>query len=237
MTSPTNDNADVKTGVSLLGRIFGKVQQAPKPPAGLEDRLSYTDKAGSNGTDAAYYWQGDTPSLDDQYFPTVPQQDILLVHYDRPPADQNPQAWWDDRNIWAKQQRDKIEQQTGVPQEGSTSKPGEMGPDPRWTPPIVNRPTAFNNPNGYSFTRPYDQTSEHELNGVHFSLAENRRAYVLGGSVGRINTWNNSYRIDPVTNDATAIFVGDTLANNVDTTILYTQNPQQVAGSRSGRLM
>lgn len=236
MTAPMEDNAtDPKTGVSLLGRIFGKVQRAPQPPAGLEDHVSFTDRPGSNGSDAAYWFPGRQPEMDDGYFPTVPQQDALLVHWDRPPGDENPQAWYDDRNVWAKYQRENIEKQTGVQQQQTdTGKSVRMADNPNWTPPDVKRPTAFENPNGYSFTRPFDQTSEHELNGVHLSLADNKRAYVLGGSVGRINGWNNSYRIDPVTNDATAVFVGDSVMTDQSTVVMY--SPDMAPAARSWRL-
>jgi hypothetical protein len=213
MTTPTDQKNSPK-GVGLLGLLFGKVQRAPSPPAGLQDRLSFTDKPGSNGTDAAYWQEGDVPDLEDEYFPTVAGQDALLTHWDRPPADQNPQPWYDDRNIWAKQQREKIEDQTAIPWQIETSKPPQMADDPRWNPPTVNRWSAFLSPSSYRFTRPYDQTSEHELNGVHLSLADNRRAYILTGQSGRIRSWNNSYRLDPTSNDATAVFVGDTVIND-----------------------
>lgn len=220
MTAPMDSDNSPK-GVGLLGRIFGKTQKAPSPPAGLEDRLSYTDKVGSNGTDAAYWWEGDNPDLDDDYFPTIAGQDALLTHYDRPPGDQNPQAWWDDRNVWAKQQRENIESQVGIPWQDVTSKPGQPADDPRWVPPTVNRPTAFQSPSSYRFTRPFGQDVEHELNGVHMSLADNRRAYLLAGQAGRMTTWNNSYRLDPTSNDATAVFVGDTVINDGGTVIGY----------------
>ena len=236
MTAPTDEKTpNGKT--SLLGRIFGKVQRAPEPPAGLEDRLSYTDKVGSNGTDAAYWWEGDVPDLGDDYFPSVPDQDKILVHYDRPPADQNPQDWWDDRNIWAKQQRDSIEKQDGKPEKAEGGRTTQYADDPRWNPPEVKRWTAFLNPMGYSFLRPFGQDTEKELNGVHWSLADNRRAYILGGSVGQMNAWNNSYRIDPVTNDATAVFVGDTVANDLSTYVTYTNDSAGVRPQRSNRLM
>ena len=233
MTTPMDPNAPASVG--LLGRIFGKVQRAPQPPAGIEDRLSYTDQPGSQGTDAAYYLEGRVPNIDNGYFPTIANQDSILIHYDRPPADKNPQEWYDDRNIWAKQQRESIEHQVGVPWMDDTSKTGPMADDPKWTPPTVNRPTAFLSPSSYRFTRPYGQDVEHELNGVHLSLADNRRAYNLSGNVGRTQGWNNSYRIDPVSNDAQVVFVGDSVANDVGTQIIYA-NSTNTTSKRSYRL-
>lgn len=224
MTTPTSNPMDTSRSVGLLGRLFGKLQRAPQPPAGLEDRLHYTDTVGSNGTDAAFYFPGKVPEMDDGYFPTIADEDAILVHYSRPPGDQNPQEWYDDKDTWSKQQRDQLESQQAVPFGLDTSKTGPMADNPNWTPPTVQRPSAFLSPSSYRFTRPYDQTSEHELNGVHLSLADNRRAYNLAGNVGRTQSWNNSYRLDPTSNDAQAVFVGDTVANDVGTAVMYAQH-------------
>lgn len=225
MTTPVSPtlpgNNDTSKSVGLLGRIFGKVQEAPTPPAGLEDRLHFTDTVGSNGTDAAYFFPGKVPEMDDGYFPTIAQADSVLTHYSRPPADVDPQPWYDDKDTWSKQQREKIEDQVAVPWSDVTSKTGPMADDPKWTAPTVSRPSAFLSPSSYRFYRPFGQDVEHELNGVHLSLADNRRAYSLAGNVGRTQAWNNSYRLDPVSNDAQAVFVGDTVTNTVGTDVLY----------------
>jgi len=217
---------DTSRSVGLLGRIFGKTQKAPVPPAGLEDRLHYTDQPGSNGTDAAYQFPGRVPSMDTGYFPTIDQADDVLTHYSRPPADVNPQEWYDDKDTWSKVQREKIEHQTGVPWMDDTHKAPEMADDPKWHAPTVNRPSAFLSPSSYRFLRPFGQDVEHELNGVHLSLADNRRAYMLSGNVGRTQSWDNSYRLSPVGNDAQAVFVGDTVTNDVGTAVIAAQLSQ-----------
>ena len=227
MTTPVAIPGDnTPKSVGLLGRIFGKTQKAPSPPSNIEDRLHFTDTVGSNGTDAAYWFPGKIPEMDDGYFPTIASQDAVLVHYDRPPADQNPQQWYDDRNTWAKLQRETIETQIAVPWSDDTSKPGSMADDPKWTPPNVSRPSAFLSPSSYRFLRPYGQDVEHEFTGVHLSLADNKRAYLLTGEVGRTQGWNNSYRLNPVSNDSQAVFVGDTITNNVGTSVLYAQTQE-----------
>ena len=224
MTTPMNP--DTTQSVGLLGRIFGKVQKAPSPPAGVEDRANFTDTVGSMGTDAAYQWEGAVPNYNNPvaagYFPTVAQQDALLTHVRHAPADQNPDAWYQDKDRWGQSQLKEFKAE-GVPWMDDAHRPVEMEPDPRWIPPGIQRPTAFLSPSSYRFQRPFDQTSEHELNGVHLSLADNRRAYMLGGTVGQSSSWNNSYRVDPTTNDTGAVFVGDTVQNNVDSVVLAQQ--------------
>jgi hypothetical protein len=213
--------------VGLLGRIFGKVQRAPQPPRGLEDRANFTVTPGSMGTDAAYQFEGGIPSytnpVSDGYFPTIADQTALLTNYYEPPDDQNPDAWYQDKDRWGMQQQ-KFQKLTGVPWEDNTLTPILMDDDPRWVPPPVQRPTAFLSPSSYRFTRPFDQNTEHDFNGVHLSLAENRRAYILTGTVGQADNWNNTYRVDPLSNDSQAVFVGDTVTNNVSTAVLYEQS-------------
>lgn len=186
------------------------------------DSLSYTTEPGAGGTQAAEWYPEDTPDLKDDYFPTVAEQNSLLIHWYRPPSDQPNQWWYDDKNPWAKEQREVIEHQTGVPWEIETHRDNQGAPDPRWVPPVVTRPTAFQSPSSYRFTRPWDQYQERELNGLHLSLAGNRRAYMLEGRVGLQSNWNNSYRLDPPTNDSTAVFVGDT-ARDVSSQVLLTR--------------
>lgn len=222
MTAPTVPSTP--TSVGLLGRIFGKVQKAPEPPRGLEDRAHYVDKPGSMGTDAAYQWEGSVPNYNNPvangYFPTVAQQDNLLTNYYENPPGESPIAWYQDKDQWGMEQL-KFQKLEGVPWQDNTMHPVMMQDDPRWKPPPVERPSAFLSPSSFRFIRPFDQTTEHDFNGLHLSLAENRRAYNLSGSVGRDTTWNNSYRVDPLSNDSRSVFVGDTVTNNVDTTIMY----------------
>lgn len=51
-------------------------------------------------------------------------------------------------------------------------------------------------PNTYSFVRPFDQTPERQFNGVHFSMADHRRDYEIGGMTPAYKP-RNTYRIEP----------------------------------------
>lgn len=215
-------------------KIGGRVREAP-PPEGINDNLSYEDKPGAHGSEAAYWKEGDVPDLKDPDFPSVPMQDKILVHWLRPPGDVNPQAWYDDRNPWALRQRQSIEKQSATPWHIQAQRDNQPAPDPRWTPPETVRYTSNMSPTSYLFTRPYDQDIERENNGVHLSLADNRRAYMLGGSAGTASAWNNSYRLDPPNNDATAVFVGDTVHPDVGAQMVVSRTMDVWAG-RSYRL-
>lgn len=207
--------------------------QEERPPPGVQDFLDYTTEPGAGGSDAAHWYPEDSPDLTDDYFPTVARQAELLTHWYRPPPDQPTQWWYDDKNLFAKDQREHIEQQQAIPWPIETTRDYQATPDPRWTPPPVNRPTASMSPSSYRFTRPFDQEQARELNGLHMSLAGNRRAYMLYGSVGLQSPWDNSYRLDPPTNDATAVFVGDT-ARDVSAQVLVTRQVDVWPGPGAG---
>jgi len=81
----------------------------------------------------------------------------------------------------------------------------KIGPDPRWNPPSETRMTEHMSPASYSFTRPFDQGSKgngsRTFNGTHFSMADHRRDYEVGG----MRAWGahrNTYRLDPAPWDA-----------------------------------
>lgn len=80
-----------------------------------------------------------------------------------------------------------------------------MGPDPRWNPPVENRLTSDMSPASYTFTRPFDQLSKgngaRQFNGMHFSLADHRREYDIGG-MGTAQNYRNTYRAAPAPWDA-----------------------------------
>jgi hypothetical protein len=184
-----------------------KLMNIAKPPAGLEDFADYTTEPGAGQGEAAQWTEGRVPEMDDGYFPTIAEQDAVLVHWDRPPADENPQAWWDDRTVWQKQQG-QLEQVRTLPYGTETGQTPRAAESPYAEAPTVDRPTAHMSPSSYSYTRPYDQASEHELNGVHMSMATNQQAYQLG-NMSAPPSYQNSYRSDPPTNDTTAFLATD----------------------------
>jgi len=181
----------------------GKLMKPPSPPAGLEDFASYTTRPGAGDTQAAGYYDGKLPEFDDGYFPTIGDQDAILVHWDRPPADQNPQAWWVDRTTWQQQedQNTHIAGPQWVQQTGQTSRAADS---PYAVAPEVTRPTAHQSPSDYKYLRPFGQDTEHELTGIHYSMADNKIAYLIG-QMASAPSFQNTYRVQPPTNDASAV--------------------------------
>ena len=80
-----------------------------------------------------------------------------------------------------------------------------VGRNARETPPAETRWTEKLGPSNWSFTRPFDQqqkgTGARALNGTHFSMADHRRNFEIGG----MHPWRatrNTYRVDPAPWDA-----------------------------------
>lgn len=209
---------------------FGRQVQADVPPPGVEDFADFTARPGA--ADAAQWREGDVPSLDDPYFPTIARQDAVLVHWDRPPPDTDGSAWWQDRDLWRVRQNE-IENLIATPS-GLTGVPNQYADNPNWNPaPNTSRPTANMSPSTWRYTRPFAQETDPNFNGVHTSLADLHTAYELRGAVGRNVPWNNSYRLDPVSNDQTAVFVGDTVTQSGQ---VLSYGVPQVFGGNSYRL-
>lgn len=183
---------------------FGKRKVAdPPPPVGLDDLHSYASPPAGHYPSAQ---PTPAPTYATQLgiqFPDIPNQDRILVHWDRPPDGESPDRWYQDRDS-DKAHRLKVEQVKGSPfsEIHSTS---ESAADPRWVPVHPSRITNYLIPtNGYVYQRPYDQDVTHELNGVHFSMADNRRSYAVGG-MNPVHRGRNTYRVDPPTLDATMV--------------------------------
>ena len=68
--------------------------------------------------------------------------------------------------------------------------------NPYVTPRPETRPTQQLNPHQYTFTRPFNQTNARLLNGVHFSMADHRRNYEIGG-MNPVPVRRNTYRTEP----------------------------------------
>src|SRR5215211_3622580 len=79
--------------------------------------------------------------------------------------------------------------------------------NPRLDPPPEDRPTMRMAPRSYSFTRYFDQLNRTDgdepstgaarrLNGMHFSMADHRRDYEIGGMAPQ-RTLRNTYRLEP----------------------------------------
>lgn len=75
-----------------------------------------------------------------------------------------------------------------------------IAPDPRWTPPPTSRVTNNLSPHNWSFSRPWEPGSARNLNGMHFSLADNHRNFPVGGMLPS-RQWRNTYRLQPSNRD------------------------------------
>lgn len=78
-------------------------------------------------------------------------------------------------------------------------------PDPKSVPAVEARLTQRLSPSSWRFLRPFDQGYARELNGNHFSMADHRRDYEIGGMAPAASR-RNTYRLEPSPWDA----------NNVD---------------------
>lgn len=80
-----------------------------------------------------------------------------------------------------------------------------VGKNARETPPAETRWTERLGPSNYTFTRPFDQNSKgngaRAFNGTHFSMADHRRDYEIGG-MRPMRQSRNTYRVDPTPWDA-----------------------------------
>lgn len=132
--------------------------------------------------------------------PDIPNQDAILVHWDRPPADENPQAWWTDRTYdrqrrWASEQLNAHYVDVGEHRQA-------RGDDPRWNPPTHTRPTQTYSPSSYRFVRTFDPYKRRMFTGISSSMSSNNRSFSVGG-MNPIKPWRNTYRLKPANRDAT----------------------------------
>ena len=165
-------------------------------------------------------------------FPDIPNQDQILVHWFRPPDGKPPEDWYADRASDLNY-RNSVEQINGIPIP-TVVQQIPRGDDPRWTPPAVSRVTSFNMPtNGYSMTRPYDQDVAREFNGDHFSMADNIRAYDVGG-MNPVKRGRNTYRLTPPTLDATSVDMASLQAPSSNPALYVSPTP--APSNRSYRL-
>lgn len=74
-----------------------------------------------------------------------------------------------------------------------------QGPDPKWDGGIVSRPTGTQS-SGRSLN-PFDQGMKRRFTGVHFSMADMKRDYPIGGMLPASVSRRNTYRLDPLPQD------------------------------------
>lgn len=218
--------------MGILEKLFGKKDPPLPPGAGVgfgdfQDTASVhrypilTASGKGNGPD------GWAPRVG-QELPSVANQDELLIHFDREdpgnPQDDAGTPYWRNRNFsslvrW-NNVTDPITSGTGgmdswyaSPTEHALQESARR--DVKETPPLPSRVTAFESPSKYRFFR-HEQGMRggrgdtQLLNGLHFSMASNRRAYPINGMRPRQN-FRNTWRTEPLPRDA---FLGDLPANN-----------------------
>lgn len=71
-----------------------------------------------------------------------------------------------------------------------------QAPNPRSIPSPEPRPTNRMSPHNYVFTRPFDQHSARQFNGMHFSMADHRRNYQILG-MEPVRRRRNTFRAEP----------------------------------------
>jgi hypothetical protein len=162
---------------------------------------------------------GTIPRFDRYPDPQKPPQDSLYGRMDVDPS-----------------KRHSVE---SVDADGWTERKGVLASDRRWAPnprsvpPAESRVTQSMAPTTYSFTRPFDQHSARQLNGMHFSMADHRREYEILG-MAPVRTGRNTYRMEPVPWDVNIVDLPpDTSPDVPSARIRSTEVP---AGSRSYRL-
>lgn len=134
--------------------------------------------------------------------PPVANQDRILVHYDRPPADKSGKQYWNDRNASAIERGSVEHYQPDLFKETVGSNP--RASDPRLVPIPTSRPTTQMSPSNFRFTRPFDQNMSRHLNGSHFSMASMHRSYPIN-QMQAPRRFRNTYRIEPPPLDTNSI--------------------------------
>jgi len=167
-------------------------------PVGLDEGHSYVQTKGDHPDKYDFGNKDYSPQIGPE-LPPIKDQDAILIHWYRPPDNQNPQAWWNDANY------DRIARGA---QERFTTDLGSMTPGTHraevnpWIgqPQPLPRVTSEDSPSNYRFERPFDQNFERRFNGVHFSMASNRRTYPVNGMQPQRN-FRNTFRLEPVSRD------------------------------------
>lgn len=184
--------------MGFLSNLFGSKQQQPAQEVvitGLANTYDAPDSVTEKApyVPAGYGWSPMNPA-------TVPQQWNDLHHYSYPDAGE-PAADWSGYNQEPKTNLSRTIEH--VPYAGPVGSKNEVYrgftdnpnryPD-KWQPEYPTlRPTT------YEFTRDMNQwRGEKVLNGTHFSMADNIRAYPVGGmEPARERNRRNTFRLNP----------------------------------------
>lgn len=156
-----------------------------------------------------------------------------------PDGPKTPESFYGNRDADdGKRHRVEDQHATGWNEHKGIGSERRFAPNPREIPPPEPRITNLLAPRTYSFLRPFKHglgkgSVPNDLNGVHFSMADHRRNYEIGGmqpAVARRNT----YRLEPTAWDTDIV----DMPPNVDPTPLASriQSREVAYGSRTYRL-
>lgn len=168
---------------------------------------------------------------------------------DYPDPQKAPEVWYDRLDA----DEEKRESVTDTKAVGWTELKGLAVGDLRWAdnprrkPPAEPRITQQLSPATYSFTRPFDQLnrthagdpptgSARNLNGTHFSMADNMRTYQAVGSMP-VRTGRNTYRLEPTPWDTDVVDLPSNSGPDTPSArIRSIEVPNSGGGSRAFRL-
>jgi hypothetical protein len=139
---------------------------------------------------------------------------------------------------WGKYHTDRVaaygeERSVSVPSPSRVDEKSRAD-DPRWNPVPVDRPTR--SPSTYRFFRLFDVWAARRLTGEHFSMADQKRTYPIGGMTpARERGRRNTYRLSPEPWDEN-IVDRVTPSAPVNSTYVMDDDASPSSGTRSWRL-
>jgi hypothetical protein len=220
--------------------MFGRKRREREsgPPVGLNDMHDFATPSDSAPyVDARHTYA----SRIGKVMPRIPHQDELLIHDDRPPADQPPGPWYRDYGgkewgDWSRSQAQELPQGTGP---GFPFQPERV----TWTGNPNQRPPApsrlMRAPSHYSMVRDMNGGSARHLSGLHASMATIDKTYQPLGMTPAYRN-RNTFRMDPPPRDAYIVDMpsnADAMNRTVDSVYVSPDLPSAPSGlNRSFRL-
>lgn len=165
--------------------------------------------------------------------PVVPQD--ATVRTLRPLAHEAPEGFYARRNYStiANYNAEYLQGDEGLPLQVESQ---PVAVNPRSNPVQNDRYTANLSPSTYRFWRPFDQHAARQLNGNHFSMADNKREYEIFG-MSPVISRRNTYRAEPSPWDTDIVDKSADIEPDVPSAVYVSPEvPPDYHGSRSWRL-
>lgn len=188
----------------------------------LDEAHHYVQPRGDYAANYAYGTKDYSPQIGVE-LPPIKDQDAILIHWYRPPDSGHPERWWEDNNEDVLQRGEQERFTTSLGRMQPESKPQAKNPWLESHP--LPRVTSQMSPSNYRFERPFGQEVERTFNGVHFSMASNRRTYPVNG-MEPMRNFRNTFRLEPVARDAENIDLAETNTPSA-TPAVYVSPPTQ----------